>query len=110
MLSPGSWRVRLGLWPRIALAISLGFISLFAALAFLAERALEDSAERILEERLVIAQMAASQIDALLQEAVAELERDVISEPYYDATIQRGMVAIAVPVLGDEEITSLRVG
>ena len=64
----------LGLWPRMALAISLGFLALFAAFAIVAERALQDSQQRILDERLVITQMVASELDALLQEAISELE------------------------------------
>jgi len=69
------WVLNLGLWPRMALAISLSFLALFAAFSALGERALRDSADRLLNERLVIAQMAANQIDRLLQEAVSELEQ-----------------------------------
>jgi len=65
----------LGLWPRTALAISLGFMALFGAFALLGERALQESSERILNERMVIAQMAANQIDGVIQEAIAELQR-----------------------------------
>ncbi len=64
----------LGLWPRMALAISLGFLALFAAFAIVAERALQDSQQRILDERLVITQMVASELDALLLEAISELK------------------------------------
>lgn len=59
----------------MALGISLGFLTLFAAVSMLGERALQDSTDRILEERLVIAQMVASQFDGLLQRAVSELEQ-----------------------------------
>ncbi len=69
------WVSNLGLWPRMALAISLGFLALFGAFSILGERALRDSADRLLEERLVIAKMAASQIDGFLQVAIAELEQ-----------------------------------
>jgi signal transduction histidine kinase len=65
----------LGLWPRMSLGISLGFLVLFLAFSLLSERALQDSSDRLLEERLVIAQMTASQIDRLLQQAIAELEQ-----------------------------------
>jgi len=58
----------------MAVAISLGFLTLFAAFAVLGKRALRDSTDRILEERLVIAQMAAGQFDELLRRAVSELE------------------------------------
>lgn len=65
----------LGLWPRMALGLSLGFLVLFAAVLTLSEWALRDSARRIRNERLVIAQMAAGQIDRVLQQAVSELEQ-----------------------------------
>jgi signal transduction histidine kinase len=59
----------------MALTISLGFLLLFAAFLGLGEWALQDSTNRVREERLVIAQMAASQIDGLLAEAVSELDQ-----------------------------------
>jgi signal transduction histidine kinase len=68
------WVLNLGLWPRMALGISLGFLVLFIAFSLLGERALRDSSERLLEERMVIAQMTAAQIDSLLVQAIAELE------------------------------------
>ncbi len=67
--------IHLGLWPRMALAISLGFLALFATFAALGERALRDSTDHLLKERLVIAQMAAGQLDGLLQQAVSLLEQ-----------------------------------
>jgi len=69
------WALKLGLWPRVALGVSLGFLALFAAVSAIGELALRDSANRLLNERLVIAQMAASQIDNTLQEATANLSR-----------------------------------
>lgn len=69
------WVLNLGLWPQMALAISLSFLALFAAFSVLGERALRDSTDRLLNERLVIAQMAANQIDRLLLEAVSELNQ-----------------------------------
>lgn len=64
----------LGLWPRMALAISLGFLVLFVAFMVLSERALRDSQQHLLEERLAITKLVASQIDSLLLEATAELQ------------------------------------
>lgn len=64
-----------GLWPRIALAISIGFITLFVAFTLLGERALEESGERILQERLAITQQAAQQIDNWLLTEVEELQQ-----------------------------------
>lgn len=75
MRSIRSWMINLALWPRMALAIGLGFLTLFAAFTFLSERAVHASTKHLLNERLVIAQMAANQIDRLLQEAVTELEQ-----------------------------------
>lgn len=66
---------RLDLWPRMAVAISLGFISLFVAFSFLSERALQDSINTILEERLAITQLVADQIDTLLANAIIELQQ-----------------------------------
>lgn len=83
----------LGLWPRMALAVSAGFIILFLAFALLGERALQDSTDRLLEERLVIAQITAGQIDSLLEQAVFALEqtvRDTESEP--DGSILSALV------------------
>ncbi|MCL4301456.1 MAG: HAMP domain-containing protein [Anaerolineae bacterium] len=59
----------------MALAISLGFLALFVAFLLLGEWALRDNTAHLLNERLVLTQMAASQIDGLLQEAIAELEQ-----------------------------------
>lgn len=67
--------LNLGLWPRMALAISVGFLALFIAFALLGERVLRDSASRLLEERLVIAQMAAGRIDGVLEQAISELQQ-----------------------------------
>lgn len=65
----------MNLWSRLALAISLGFVLLFLAFSLLAEKALQESTTRILEERMVIAQMAARQIDSLIEQTIAGLER-----------------------------------
>jgi signal transduction histidine kinase len=69
-----SWALKLGLWPRMAIGISLGFLVLFVAFSLLGERALRDSSERLLEERMVIAQLTADQIDRVVAQAVSELE------------------------------------
>ena len=66
---------KLDLWPRMALAITLGFLTLFAAFSVLSERALQDSIDKLLEERLAITQLVADQIDNLLADAIFELER-----------------------------------
>lgn len=69
-----AWR-RLNLWPRLAIAFTLGFVALFGVFSLLAMWAVRDSTERILQERLVIAQMAAREIDGLLERAFYELDK-----------------------------------
>lgn len=64
----------------MALAISLGFVSLFAAFSLLSEQILHDSAARLLDERLIIAQMAANQVDNLLEEEAVELQRAYLTD------------------------------
>ncbi len=69
------WKSKVGLWPRMALAISLGFFGLFIAFALLGERALQDSTDKLIEGRLAITQLVADQIDSLLDRAIFELEQ-----------------------------------
>ncbi len=68
------WR-RLNLWPRLVLVVTGGFLLLFAVFTLLALRAVEDSTDRIQQERLVIAEMASREIDRLLERGFYELER-----------------------------------
>jgi signal transduction histidine kinase/HAMP domain-containing protein len=68
----GSWR-RLNLWPRLALTVTLGFVLLFGLFSLLALRAVSDSTDRTLKERLVIAQMAAGEENRLLERGFYEL-------------------------------------
>jgi signal transduction histidine kinase len=63
----------LGLWPRMALTISGTFLALFVAFSLLGERAMRESNDRLLRERLVIAQMAAHQINTWLTQEQSEL-------------------------------------
>ncbi len=65
----------MGIWPRLALTISLGFFLFFAIFGLLSMRMVSDSTNRILDERLVLTQMAANEIDALLTGAFHELEK-----------------------------------
>ncbi len=66
---------RTGLFPRLALLVALGFGVLFAVMGILGQRALDASTRRILEERLVLTEMAASEIEARIQQAFHELLR-----------------------------------
>lgn len=63
------------LWPRLAFVVTVGFLLLFGIFSLLSLRAIGDSTNRILEERLIIAKMAATQIDAVFQRAFFELEK-----------------------------------
>ncbi len=54
---------RVNLWPRLVVAVSVGFLALFAVLGLLTLRAVDDSREHILQERLLVAQMAVRQVD-----------------------------------------------
>ncbi|MBI4329303.1 MAG: GAF domain-containing protein, partial [Chloroflexi bacterium] len=66
---------QLNLWPRLALAVTLGFLVLFGIFSLLSLQAVNDSTHRILQERLVIAQMAAQEIDRLVERGFYELEK-----------------------------------
>lgn len=59
----------------MAFAVSVGFLGLFGAFSILGERALQEGSDRLLEEQLVIAQMAAAQIDLFLQQSLSELDQ-----------------------------------
>ena len=69
------WVFNLSLWPKIALTISTSSLILLVTFLLLSEWALHDGANRLLDERLVIAGMAASQLDDLLQVTITELEQ-----------------------------------
>ncbi|MEE9324820.1 MAG: ATP-binding protein [Dehalococcoidia bacterium] len=65
----------LNLWPRLVIAVTVGFLILFGIFSLLSLKAVNDSTERILTERLVITQMAAREIDRLLERGFHELEK-----------------------------------
>jgi signal transduction histidine kinase len=66
------WR-SLALWPRLAIGVTLGFTALFAGLSVLALRAVDESTNRILRERLAIAEMLSQDFDRLLTQAFSQL-------------------------------------
>lgn len=70
------WR-RLTLWPRLAIAVTLGFGLIFALVSLLALRAVDDSTNRILGERLVIAQVAARELDRMLERGTRQLAASI---------------------------------
>lgn len=67
------WWTRVGLWPRMALVLSASFLFLLAAFAGLSAYALRDSERETRHEYLLIAQMAAAQLDAQIGQARADL-------------------------------------
>lgn len=66
---------RMDLWPRLVLAVTVGFLVLFGIFSWLSLRAVDDSTNRILQERLVVTQMAVAELDRLLARAFYELEK-----------------------------------
>jgi signal transduction histidine kinase len=66
---------RLNLWTRLVLVLTVGFALLFGFFSLVSLRVLDDSTQRILTERQVIAQMAAQRYDELLTQAFNELEK-----------------------------------
>jgi signal transduction histidine kinase len=67
--------LHLGLWPSVVLVSSLGFVALFVGFMLITDHALRESRERLLAERVVIARLTAGRLDAVLGEAVLELEQ-----------------------------------
>jgi hypothetical protein len=65
----------LNLWTRLALVLMSGFGMLFGVFSLVSLRVLEDSTQRILTEREVLAQMAAQRYDELLTQAYYELDK-----------------------------------
>jgi len=63
------------LWPRISLVLSIGFLALSVILLIVGNQLLGDSTDRVLEHRLVIAQMIANQLDRSLTTTINELNR-----------------------------------
>jgi signal transduction histidine kinase len=63
------------LWTQAVFAVSLGFVVLFAGFAWQSEHVLRESRDRLLAERVVIALLTAGRLDAVLGEAVYELEQ-----------------------------------
>ena len=66
---------KMGLWSRIAITITIGFFIFFTIFSLLSLRMVSDSTNRILEQQMVITQMAADEIDGLLARGFHELEK-----------------------------------
>ncbi len=62
-----SFWTRLALWPRLAIGVTLGFGILFAGFSVVGLRAVNESTNRILQQRLAITEMLANDFDGLLR-------------------------------------------
>lgn len=71
----------MSLQTKISLFVALGLLALFSLLGFFGVRALGESTQRTLAERLVIAQMAAQSMDQILRQTTSQVERFALSEP-----------------------------
>ena len=67
MRNPLAVWTRLTLWPRLALGVTLGFGILFAGFSVVGIRAVDESTNRILQQRLAITEMLARDFDGLLR-------------------------------------------
>lgn len=63
----------IGLWPRLGLSLSAGFLALFLVFSALSERAIQESIARLLEERQLLAEMAAGEFEDLFAHAGREI-------------------------------------
>lgn len=87
MRTTGYWR-RLNLWPRLVIGVTVTFGAFFAVFSVFALQAIDDSTGRVLGERLVIARMAARELDRTLRR-----EAQALSGPQAPARL-----AAAAPV------------
>jgi signal transduction histidine kinase/cytochrome c553 len=69
------FRAGLSLQQRIPLLIGFGLVFILAAFAILSLQAIDDSRQRALQERLLIAELAAKHIDLSVEEALQALEQ-----------------------------------
>ncbi len=93
------WLVqRIGLWPRLALSLSLGLLALFFVFSTLGERAVQESIARLLEERQLLAEMAAGELEDLLRHAgeeLGQLSHGLFPEGIEDETLLAARLAWA---------------
>lgn len=71
-----------GLWPRLALGVTIIFAVLFGIFAVASLVAVQDSTTRILEERQVLTEMAAREVELLVEQAFHELEKATSFAPF----------------------------
>ncbi len=66
--------LNLNLMTRVILLVTVGLLIMFAGLAFLSLQAVQQSTDRTLQERLLVARISASRVDDLLQQKIAILK------------------------------------
>ena len=76
-----------GLSAKMGLLVIVGVISMISLFAYLGTGALAESTQRNLQERVILAQMTASYMDALLENTESVLNY-VASEPYWAEAVQ----------------------
>ena len=72
---------RVPLWPRLVVALTLCFVVLLAIIGTLTARAANQDRDHIFQERLVVGEMAAHQVDSIFEHGFAELDRAAASAP-----------------------------
>lgn len=65
----------MNLWTRLVLVLTMGFVLLFGVFSLVSLRILDDSTQRILSQREVVAQIVAQHYDELLTQAFYELNK-----------------------------------
>lgn len=81
MVGRSKWN-EIPIFPWLAALVSLTMLLFFTGFALLGFRALDISTSRILEERLVLTEMAASQVETLVQQALNELQKATAFAPF----------------------------
>lgn len=73
---------QLTLWPSLVVALTAGFLVLHSIFSILILRTIDYSTNRILQERLVVTQMAAGELDRFIARAFYELEKATEFAPF----------------------------
>ena len=89
MAGRSRWR-DLPIFPWLAALVSLIVVLMFTGFALLGLRAVHISTNRILEEKLVLTEMAARQVEALVQQAFNELLKATTFAPFDPAAVDLG--------------------
>lgn len=82
----------LGLGAKVALAVGIGTLSMIGLFAYMGTTSLAENTERTLQERVVLAQMTASYIDALLENSESVLTHEAGDEGWEDPSRSERML------------------